>query len=305
MFERILVPLDGSALAEEALQPALALARTIDGEVILLHSILPVYTAMPVVASEYDWIWPEYAREDSRREVRKYLEGVKKRSECPGCHISTVVMEGDAASAIVDTAEEEEIDLIVVSTYGESGVGRAIFGSTTERVLHSATCPVLVTRSARPISSVLVTLDGSRLAERALRPALELATRLGATVHLLRVNEPPEAAARDLLPWGVEEPAVPADMAQRVRDAGQAYLQDVMLRYDLSPAQVQTTVAEGKPVERIMEFADLHGIDVIAMSTHGHTGLRRWLYGSVTLKVMRGSGNSMLIVRPPAEELAE
>jgi len=77
----------------------------------------------------------------------------------------------------------------------------------------------------------------------------------------------------------------------------------VALRHHLSPAEVQAIVLDGSHVDRVQEFAQLHGIDLIAMSTHGRTGLRRWLYGSVTDKVMRGAERSMLIIRPPLDEL--
>lgn len=304
MFHKILVPLDGSPLAEEAMVTAMAVAKEIKAEVLLLRSIQPVYTMMPVVAGEYEWIWPEYAREDSRREIRDYLNTVMARYECPECPISTIAQEGDPASVIVDTANEEGVDLIVMSTHGQTGVRRAVFGSVTERVLHSVSCPVLVTRSNEPIRRVLITLDGSELAERAMAPALEIAHALGAGIILLRINEilpvsPVEAATG--WEWEVAEPK--QRLMGELRQAAEAYLREVVLRHNLNPADVQTIVLDGSPVDRIQEFARLYGIDLIAMSTHGHTGLRRWLYGSVTVKVMRASECSMLIIRPPAEEL--
>jgi nucleotide-binding universal stress UspA family protein len=304
MFQKILVPLDGSPLAEEAMNTAMAIAKEVRAEVLLLRSIQPVYTMMPVVAGEYEWIWPEYAREDSRREIRDYLNSIKSRFECAECAISTFAQEGDPASVIVDTAEEESVDLIVMSTHGQTGVRRAVFGSVTERVLHSVACPVLVTRTKEPIRRILITLDGSELAERALEPALEIARALSASIILLRINEilpvsPVEAATG----WEWEVPEPKQRLMGELRQAAESYLREVVLRHNLNPADVQTIVLDGSPVDRVQEFARLYGIDMIAMSTHGHTGLRRWLYGSVTLKVMRASECSMLIIRPPAEEL--
>lgn len=306
MFNKILVPLDGSPLAEEAMITAMAVAKAAKAEVLLLRSIQPVYTMMPVVAGEYEWIWPEYAREDSRREIRDYLNSVKAAYECPECEVSTIAQEGDPASVIVDTADEEGVDLIVMSTHGQTGVRRAVFGSVTERVLHSVSCPVLVTRTKEPIRRILITLDGSELSERAMAPALEIAQSVGASIILLRINEilpvsPIEAATG--WEWEVSEPK--QRLMGELRQAAEAYLREIILRYNLNPADVQTIVLDGSPVDRIQEFARLYGIDLIAMSTHGHTGLRRWLYGSVSIKVMRASECSMLIIRPPIEELHE
>lgn len=304
MFKKILVPLDGSTLAEQAMIPAVQLARAMEAEVLLLRSIQPIYNAMPVVAGEYEWIWPEYAREDSRREIRDYLEKVQHLYECPDCVVHTIAHEGDAAGVIVDTAADEQVDLIVMTTHGQTGVRRAVFGSVTERVLHSVACPVLVTHGKETIRRILITLDGSEVAERVMEPALAIARALDARVILLRVNEimpinPLDVAAS--WDWDVQEPE--RRLVGEMRQAAEAYLREVALRHSLAPADVQTIVLDGSPVDRIQEFARLYGIDLIAMSTHGRTGLRRWLYGSVTAKVMRGSDRSMLIIRPPLEEL--
>lgn len=306
MFKKVLVPLDGSPLAEQAMIPAVQLARALKAEMLLLRSIQPVYTMMPVVAGEYEWAWPEYAREDSRREIRDYLEVVRRQHECPDCAIRAITHEGDPAGVIVDTVAEEGIDLIIMSTHGQTGVRRAVFGSVTERVLHSVACPVLVTRSADPIRRVLIALDGSELAELAVPPALEIARALGARVILLRVNEMLPLNPLDVtMSWDWDAEAPQRKLVGELRQTAETYLRDIAARYELSAADVQTIVLDGSPVDRIQEFARLYGIDLIAMSTHGRTGLRRWLYGSVTAKVMRGSDRSMLIVRPPEEELRE
>jgi nucleotide-binding universal stress UspA family protein len=303
MFKKILLPLDGSEVAEWALGPALKVAEATGGEVLLLQSMTPVYTMMPIAAGEYEWVWPEYAREDSRRAVREYLEAVQRAHQQPTFTLRTLVEEGDAASVIVDTAHDEDVDLIVMSTHGWTGLIRGVLGSVTERVLHSAPCPVLVTRSGEPISRILITLDGSQLAERALRPGLELATTLGAKVTLLRINEPVVTAARETTHLTWRDIDVGEQLPMYLRQNCESYLDQVLLRFDLNGPEVQTAVVDGPAVERILEFARLHGIHLIAMSTHGRTGLRRWLYGSVTAKVMRRSDCSMLIIRPSAHEL--
>ncbi len=305
MFKRILVPLDGSELAEWALAPALTLAKAAHGEVILLRSMIPVYTTMPVAANEYSWVWPDYAREEVRAETRAYLENTAVTHAQPAVTLHPMAVEGDAASMIVDTAVAEDIDLIVMSTHGWSGFKKWVMGSVTERVLHSVSCPVLAVRSAQPVRRMLITLDGSPLAEKAVTPALTVAAGLEARVTLLHVHEPisPNYGSPLQFEWTVAE-----DRSQQLyrehQDQAEAYLNTVAHRYERDDVAVQQMMITGTPVETILETIRLHNIDLVAMSTHGRSGLRRWLYGSVTAKIMRGSESHMLIVRPPDGELA-
>lgn len=303
MFKKILVPLDGSLTAEAALEAAMQLGRAFQAEILLVRSIQLAYAGMPMTAGA-DWVWPQYEVEDSRREVNDYLETIRRAHDCPDCHVRSVALEGDPASCIVDTAQEEDVDLIVMTTHGQTGIRRAVFGSVTERVLHSVDCPVIVTRSKEPIRRILITLDGSPLAEQAIPSALELARAVNARIILLRVNEiVPVNPVEVAITWDWDIPEPEQKLLNERRHAAESYLKEVVTQFDLSDCEVETIVLDGTPVDRIQEFARLYGIDLIAMSTHGHTGLRRWLYGSVSSKVMRGSHCSMLIVRPPEMEL--
>ena len=108
MFRKILVPLDGSALAEQVLSPALALARAAGGEVVLLRSIMPVYAGVPDAHGEYSWMWPDDAPEDRRREAGKYLETIQLAHQYASFNLRTLVQEGDAARVIVDSAYDED-----------------------------------------------------------------------------------------------------------------------------------------------------------------------------------------------------
>lgn len=298
MFKKILVPLDGSNLAEWALPTALKLAQAAQGEIILLRSTIPLYTMMPVVANEYDWVWPEYAREQMRTEVREYLEEIKESNSLPGVSIQTMEVEGDAASMIVDTAIDEDVDLIVMSTHGWSGFKKWVFGSVTERVLHTGCCPVLAVRSSRPINRLVITLDGSKLAEEAVEPAMRVAAGLESAVRLLRVSEPLSVNFKSPGPIdiGVGQETV-FQISQEHRKEAETYLREITRRLNQHEVDIQSSVVEGEAVEKILEFANLHSIDLIAMSTHGRSGLRRWLYGSVTAKVMHSFDGHMLIIR--------
>lgn len=305
MVKKVLVPLDGSATSERALEPALNLARPQRAQLILLHSMIPVHTMLPVFADEYAWVWPEGSRDVSRRQASEYLTSVAQRQAEAGVEVRTLLVEGDEAVAILDAAAEESVDLIVMSAFGYSGMTRWSMGSITEKVLHSAPCPVFVVRSAKPIHNILITLDGSELAEKAMEPALELACALDARVTLLRVTRPPFRPDQiPYLQWVEDD--LGEQLGTNLRNGAETYLRDVALRHQgTRPGgePLGTVVRQGPPVEEILDYANSHMIDLIALSTHGRTGLRRWIYGSIAARVLRGSACNVLIVRPPAEEL--
>lgn len=293
MFHKILVPLDGSAEAERALRPALKLARAVEGEVILLRNMKTVYMTMPAIATEYNWSWPEYSREQSREEVRQYLDGLISTYEPTRVAMRAMAVDGDTASLIVDSAESEAVDLIVMSATGWASAKTREMGSITERVLYGASCPVFMVRSEL-IKRVAVTLDGSELAEQAVQPAFELSRGLGAELTLLRVNEPLSPG------YSANQSDKERELSEWSRTTAMGYLEHIAR--DLG-GDVKMFVVEGTAVSSILDFAKLHAIDLLVMSTHGRTGMRRWLYGSVTMKVMRESQASMLIVRPPGFQI--
>jgi len=168
-------------------------------------------------------------------------------------------------------------------------------GSVTRRVLHAAPCSVLVLCTSHPIRRILITLDGSELAEQALAPAMEVARRLGAVVTLLHVSEPEGKHRAD--------EAVSQHPLEHTGDSPEEYLASLADRYPKLAQNVQTALASGPVAQCILDFASAQHIDLIAMATHGRTGLRRWLYGSVTEKVIHDSTASLLIVRPPSDAL--
>jgi nucleotide-binding universal stress UspA family protein len=155
---------------------------------------------------------------------------------------------------------------------------------------------VLVLRGDQPIQRILITLDGSKLAERALLPGLELATRLGAEATLLRVYHPTQAESVQL-EWtesGSEE-----SRPKTLHSGAESYLNDLLGRCPPVGREIQTRVLYGGGVaHEILEYAAEHHTHLIAMSTHGRSGMQQWLYGSVTTKILHAFPGSMLIVRP-------
>jgi nucleotide-binding universal stress UspA family protein len=296
MFKTILVPLDGSILAEQALAPAAELARRTAANVILVRApnMEPAYAT---AEGAYGLIYPEQSVGQASAEARDYLKSIQTRRSARGESVRTVVAEGDAAGAIVDVASQAQADIIVMSSHGYTGLTRWLLGSVAEKVLRAAGCPVLVVRSQRAIQRVLITLDGSELSGQALAPAFETAAALGASVTLLRVV--PELHTEEL--HGLDQ--FETGLGQEIRDDAECYLRNVLEAFDGLGLQINPEVRSGPAANAILEYAENHAIDLIAMATHGRTGLRRWVYGSVTEKVLRAADYSMLVVRPRADAL--
>ena len=153
MFTKILVPLNGSDDAEHALTPALALAKAYEGTLILLCTCTTKSTheSLQDLANGYDWIWPEHSGDPSQFPEEKYLDDLVGRcmSET-GVRVQSLFVRGDEAGAIIGIAEAQEVDLIVMTKHCRSGALHNRLGDITERVLHHASCSVMVICSQNP-----------------------------------------------------------------------------------------------------------------------------------------------------------
>ena len=246
-------------------------------------------------------IYPEQAIGRASAEARDYLKSVQSLQATRGIQVGTVVVEGDAAGAVVDIASQIKADIIAMSSHGYSGLTRWLLGSVAEKVLRAATCPVLVVRSRRPIKRVLVPLDGSELSERSVAPAIEVAQALEASVTLLRVV--PEFHVEQLRDLDEFEYGLGPRLVEEMQADADSYLKRVSQPFTAQGLQIDCEVRFGPPATSILTYAENHAIDLIAMATHGRTGLQRWVYGSVTEKVLRAGEYSMLVVRPKADNL--
>ena len=302
MERQVLVPLDGSALAEQALPHALVLARATGSAVILLQAVPPPILALSMMLSALHaptLALDQWAAEQA--EARAYLTALADRLETPDLVIRTVVIAGDAATAIVGWADQDPPQrVIAMTTHGRSGVSRWVFGSVAEKVLQAAPVPLLVVRAtpeapgslrpARAYQTIVVPLDGSRLAEHALDQAVPLAAFTGADLHLVGVVVPPHAAgSAPPEPGAVPDEAALAPMHDYLTRTAEGWL--------VPPYRVVAHVLQGAPAESILGLSEAAGADLIIMSTHGRGGLQRLWLGSVALKVTRGAACPVLLVR--------
>lgn len=299
-FRKILVPLDGSKLAERALDPALRIAFQQGSEVTLLRA--PVIEGMAVPMAEplggVGLFWPEGAEQTAVHEARKYLENVKKRYRGRGVPLSMRLAEGDAAEVILATARARNFDLVAMSSHGYSGLTRLVLGSVTEQVLHGIGCPVLVIRSQDPVRHILIALDRSATSEQALEPGLETARALGARVTLLHACEPKDPVDREAQGHGPIEHGVGSTLQESGPLEVQDYLSEMARRYSDSGVQVETALTSLPVADKILDYAQAHDVDMIAMGTHGRTGFQKLVHGSITERVLHAGCCSMLIVPP-------
>ncbi|MCB0011137.1 MAG: universal stress protein [Anaerolineales bacterium] len=298
MFRKILLPLNGSVLSGHALEPALKLAPTNGGQLTILT--IPEYRDLIITEPGHEGVSYKFESEQKTREAfASYQESICTAWGRAGLTIRTRLLDGDPASLIIDTAIAEESALIVMATHGYSGLRRWRLGSVTEKVLEAAPCPVLAVRSAEPIQHLLLTLDGSTIAEQAVEPAIKVARQLHARVTMLIVRAAAYQDERTLALLAAAGGSAHYDP----EDEYHRYLEELRGQLSQPGPEVCLEVARGPVAETILDYAKARQADLIAMATHGRSGLRRWIYGSVTAKVLREAECGMLVVRPPADLL--
>ncbi|MDD5127792.1 MAG: universal stress protein [Dehalococcoidales bacterium] len=286
MFNKILVPLDGSVLAEAALPFAEEVAGKLGSEVTLLYISDPVN-------DPYRHMYDPY--------LQKISEAVKEtgKNSPNGKEISadSRIMVGEAAEQITSYAENKDIDLIVMSSHGHSGYKRWTLGHITDKVIRNTTRPVAIIRSKSHtkhagISRVMVTLDGSKVSETALPYASNLAAGLKAELLLFEVLTPDYYAYTN---------EAYKELAEAKR-AAHNYVEKIAADLKDKGITVNTELQEGlvsDTPEMIIQMTEEAEIDTVVMATHGRSGLSRWALGSAAEKVLRGIEAPLILVKPP------
>jgi nucleotide-binding universal stress UspA family protein len=306
MYKRILVPLDGSELAELALPYAEELAEKLDSEVILLN----------VRSSGEDPDNPEL-RTYLSKTVAIVEQNMKKSGDAaPGQKLKvTSAIIGPsgflthAAEDITDYAEKEKISLIIMATHGRTGIKRWALGSTADKVVRAAKCPILLARTHIKVprkiklDKLLVTLDGSRLSETVLPHIESLAAKLKSQVILLHVVVPPyhiypvaetagyySGSAIIRVPYSDKE-------LKPLKEGAREYLRTISDKLTQMGISTSYKMRVGAAAEEIIELADELGVSLVAMSTCGESGFTRWEHGSVATKVLHAGNKPLLLIR--------
>jgi nucleotide-binding universal stress UspA family protein len=298
MFTKLLVPLDGSKTAEKALPYARYLAQDKNVVVELLAAVDVANMARHMSAERA--LHVDTMVEDAVRASEKYLQAIA--GTFTAAKIKTAVETGRPEEVIVEKGAAEEDTLITMATHGRSGMNRWLLGSVAEKVLRGATGPVLLIRAREdgrsedgpPPKSLIVPLDGSDLAERVLPKAMEFAKQKNLEIVLIRAYHIPTTAYA-----GVEGYALPMDdLLKSMREEACEYLEKKVADVNkLGIAKESFTAREGLPADEVISFAKNLPGGLIAMSTHGRSGVRRWVLGSVTETVVRHSENPVLVIR--------
>ncbi len=293
MFERILVALDGSKPAEMVIPYAEEIAAK-------LGSRLMLVSVSESAGADTEHLYQAYLKRMADQVQNELWEwGVRDAA-----HVEGKILVGKPANAILRRADRSNVGLLVMASRGSSGQGRPwLLGSIAAKVLRATGKPVLLIRAPakreavqqrRLIRKILVPLDGSGPGESAIPYAEALAQASGAELVLAQVLEP-------AITWGSYEGyasyRAPEDWETRKASAT-AYLDDVGKQLKERGITASSVVVLGSPAEQIIDYAKANSIDLIAMSTHGRSGIGRWVFGSVADKVLHAGDTPVLVVRP-------
>lgn len=300
MYRNILVSLDGSKIAETVLPYARYLARRFKIPVELLSAVDIGEFAVHMPAASAGMLEKLIRHETTAAE--NYLRCVA--DTFPDTEVTCTARAGRPDEVIVGAAEKHAGRLIAMASHGRSGLGRFLLGSVAEKVLRSARNPLLLVRAnevvgsegEREFKSVVVPLDGSELAERALPMAAELAKRLGLEAVLLRAYGVPYVG------YAGEDNFTPMNYGE-ILDAARTEANRYMTKITdkikkLEVPAVAAMLKEGAPAAAIIDFAGDHPDRLVVMASHGRTGVKRWVLGSVAEAVARHGRAPMLILRP-------
>lgn len=308
MYKKMLVPLDGSRLAEEVFVYAKELAAKLDLELVLLHvckpgqeEFIPMHLAYLDRASELMM----YQANELRGSEGLQQQRLQGQSKCE-------VVVGYPAEEIIHYAEENNIDIILVATHGRTGIKRWALGSVADKVLRASKVPIWLARAGVPqeigydkwpSKTILVPLDGSPLAEQILPHVEMLAKQRGTQlveVMLIRVCEDPfvtadypEASMPDT--WQEHVKTMKAKLNEECFN----YMRNVEKHLADAGVKVQSDIIMGgNPASEIIAYAKNKPFNLIAMCTHGRSGINRLVHGSVAEKLLHEVPSPIFLVRP-------
>ena len=309
MFARILVPLDGSPLAEAILPEVVDLATLHGAEVLLLRVAL-VHAIPGVDQTE--------AQVRAVEEAEAYLAEIERRLAAQGLPVRGAVRYGRAVEEILDHVQSQRADLIAMSTHGRSGIRRFMLGSVAEAVVRAAPVPVLLLRgrtlavrqeagvpatprprpaelAAPSIHHILCPVDFSEPSERAMEYAGDLAQQFGADLTVLHVVYDP----LDITCSHIPHPPLEQLREEMVREAEHTLHGQVHRALRFLP-RAKTAVVAGPPFRQIIRYAREHHVDLIVMGTQGLSGLDRLIMGSTAERVVRTAPCPVVSIRAAA-----
>lgn len=307
MFTHILAPLDGSTVAECVLPHLVGFARAFDARVTLVR-VVETTLSDPEESTVDPLQW-----EMQKKVAQTYIEEIAGELRRMDIRAAARLLEGQVAEALVDFAHREDVDLIVLSTHGQSGLTQWNLGSVANKIVTVALTSLLLIRAYQPQQSrlsemqytqILAPLDGSQRAECVLPDMETLAEQDNATVVLAHVVRCPELPRH--VPLSTEEQELYDRVTALNHTVADEYLADQQkhLALNTSVASKVQIVESDDVATALHELADTVDADLIALGAHGYTGSRKWPYGSVTTSFISYGAHPLLIVQDiPAQEI--
>ncbi len=285
MFEKMVLLLDTSELAEAVIPYAVHLASKMGSEIDVVNAI---------EGEAY-----------AERLARAYLDKIADEIKDPGIKKKrSVILRGKAAEQILDYVDRNKIDIIAAASHGHSGIRRWVIGSTIDKIIRGTKVPVLLVHSKEKsavsrqaaFTHVLLPLDGSKTAEAALPYAESVVNKTKARVSLFRAVSPlvdqyagpPEGYVVDYT----------GKVMQALQEEAADYLKQTAKLFEERGILVSTTMIVGSPASEILKYIEKQKVDLVVMSTHGRTGFGRWILGSVADKILHSVEVPLLLIRP-------
>jgi nucleotide-binding universal stress UspA family protein len=294
MFERILVPLDGSSLAECVLPYLIAVSGDYHPEINLLRVLDPLSAATrPRVVDPVNW-------QIRRAEAEAYLREIAAQLSLAGIESRIHVSEGKVADTVIDFVRENNIDLIVVSSHGQSGLSGWSISSVVQKIILRARTSFLLVRAHQAsriiegqiqFKRILLPLDGSQRAESVLYIGSSFAKSNDAVLTLAHVLQPPEMPHR--IPLSSEDRHLIEKVVERNRAEIQQYLQEMETRVDCQVTSLYV-ISENVAIS-LQKIIDEEDIDLVILTAHGYSGEDRWPYGSTVVNLISYGSVPLLV----------
>jgi nucleotide-binding universal stress UspA family protein len=311
MFKRLVVPLDGSKLAEIALPYAEEMARHLGSEIILVNVRAPIEKIEKPEQREYLSVMAGTTEQNIKKSMDKPSgEKVKVASAV----IGGPTLLKHPAEDIVDYAEKENVSLIIMATHGRTGIKRFALGNTADKVARISKIPVLLIRgnvdAPRKIhfENILVPLDGSAQSEVVLAYVENLASNLKIKVNLVTVVETPYhfIASPSMAGFyggeGMVKVPYTDEELKPLKAQAEKYIKRISDKLAAEGIKTSYEVKVGSAGDEIIETEEEMLPDMVVMATHGHGGFGRFDYGSIITKVLHGGITPLLLVRPKKDK---
>lgn len=297
MLEHILLPLDGSALAERVLPHAVALTKAFDSKLTLLRVVFQDDDVdSHGIVNPMDW-------QMRKTEAEAYLKSVQKRLEEIEIDSKIKIVEGKPAHQIIEFARNQEASIIILSSHGRSGVSEWNINSTVQKVLLRALMPVMIVRAYQEAhqeltglkyKNLLLPLDGSKRAECILPLAESISAAQDSKLFLTHIIEEPCLPCQT--PLSDDEKAVIEKLNQINIRESEKYL--VHIKEQIKEENVETILDRSqKPTIALHDIIDREQIDLVLLSAHGYTGENRWPYGKIALNFIAFGTTPLIIIQ--------